>query len=171
VPFPPRVPRRRPPSLATARPRFHHNEVRTGALTLYGPQADAGDPVSGLPPSFLSGRPTPPWTAPPVSSQPSPNWFTKSSWSSSHHSPKGLVAAEPESAGRRHPPSSARLLWSGWASCQNGRPTRWARPSHQQKQPKCTVHFYFFSIHLFESNSNSSNLLKFVVIQINSIKI
>jgi hypothetical protein len=28
-----------------------------------------------------------------------------------------------------------------------------------------------FSIHLFESNSNSSNLMKFVVIQINSIKI
>jgi hypothetical protein len=41
----------------------HHPELRTGALNLNGLQADVGDPVSGLPPSFLSGQPEPPQTA------------------------------------------------------------------------------------------------------------
>jgi hypothetical protein len=78
------------------------------------------------------------------SSQPSPNWFTKPPWSSSRCFPAGLVADEPELAGRRRPVPSAHLLFSGWASHQNGWPTRWARLSHQKKRPKCTVHFYLF---------------------------
>jgi hypothetical protein len=56
-----------PPSPANARPRFHHHKVPTSALTLYGPQDDVGDPVSGLPPLFLFSRPALPWRAPPVS--------------------------------------------------------------------------------------------------------
>jgi hypothetical protein len=49
--------------MATAHPHFHHQEVPTDALNLYDPQADASDPVSGLPPPFLSGRPEPLWIA------------------------------------------------------------------------------------------------------------
>jgi hypothetical protein len=99
---------------------FHREHLVDGrhlwpplTLTLYGPQADIGDLVSRLPLPFLSGRPAPPWIAP-------PNRFTKPSWSSSRRSPTGLVTGEQELAGRRLPTSSARLLCSGWASRRNG---------------------------------------------------
>jgi hypothetical protein len=51
-----------------------------------------------------------------LSSRPSPNRFTKPSWSSSRRSPAGLVPGKPELAWRRRPASSARLLCVGWAS-------------------------------------------------------
>jgi hypothetical protein len=53
---------------------FHREHLIDGrhlwpplTLTLYGPQADTGDLVSRLPLPFLSGRPAPPWIAPPKS--------------------------------------------------------------------------------------------------------
>jgi hypothetical protein len=56
------------------------------------------------------------------SSRPSPNWFTKPSWSSSHCSPAGLIVGEPELAGRRRPVPSARLLYSGWPHAEMADP-------------------------------------------------
>jgi hypothetical protein len=124
---PPRGPPQRPDPLWPASRRWQPRVRTTAVVPLRPTRATVDSTPSELP-----------------SSRPCPNRFTKPSWRSSHRSPASLIAGEPELAEHRHPASSARLLCSGWASCRNGRPTRWARSSHQQKRPKCTMHSYLF---------------------------